>query len=335
MKRLTRNLLDRSQQAYLLALEVFNKPTIQYRIEGFCFFYSNAWELLCKARLVDRSGKESVVYYPKERGKSRRSLSLRDSLKRVIADEGDPVRRNVERIADLRDSATHLLIPELEAVYAGLFQAGTQNYVDFLRAWFGRGIGDHATPPLLSLVWDLKDLQPGVIEKRHGADARRFIERHIAEVRALEEQVGDRRFSITVEYKLVLTKKPKDADISLGAGPGGAIVAQPVYVPKDVSVTHPHKEKNLVKAVLSRLPAGIDFTSYGFQALAHKLNVKKSDSDLHYFFRQSGTHCYSDGLVSLLVETITGDPDYLDRAKESYRHHLNSIRVRRGQVKRK
>jgi uncharacterized protein DUF3644 len=45
VKRLTRHLLDRSQQAFALALEIFNKPTIAYRIEGFCFFYVNAWNV--------------------------------------------------------------------------------------------------------------------------------------------------------------------------------------------------------------------------------------------------------------------------------------------------
>jgi hypothetical protein len=65
VKRLTRHLLDRSQQAFALALEIFNKPTIAYRIEGFCFFYVNAWELMTKARLVDTSGKERSIYYRK------------------------------------------------------------------------------------------------------------------------------------------------------------------------------------------------------------------------------------------------------------------------------
>jgi len=335
MKRLTRNLLDRSRQAYLLGLEVFNKPTIEYRIEGFCFFYTNAWELLCKARLVEVTRSEQSIYYRKARGKPRRTLSLRDALERAIPEQNDPVRRNVERIAELRDNATHFLIPELEVVYAGLFQAGSLNYVDHLRTWFGRSIGDHVTPPLLSLVWDLRDLQPKVIEKRHGADARKFIERQIAEVRAMEEQVADRRFSITVEYKLVLTKTPKEADISLGAGPGGALVAQPIYVPKDVSLTHPYKEKAAVKAVRSKLPAGTEFTSYGFQAVSHKMNVKKADSNLHYLFKQSGTHCYSDALVALMVEKILAESGYLDRAKESYRHHLRAMKTRTRGPKRK
>ncbi|MCL2574683.1 MAG: hypothetical protein FWE34_09065 [Defluviitaleaceae bacterium] len=35
-------LLEKSEEAYLMALEIINKPTIKYRTEGFCFFICNA-----------------------------------------------------------------------------------------------------------------------------------------------------------------------------------------------------------------------------------------------------------------------------------------------------
>jgi len=45
-------LLEKSEEAYLMALEIINKPTIKYRTEGFCFFICNAWELLLKAYII-------------------------------------------------------------------------------------------------------------------------------------------------------------------------------------------------------------------------------------------------------------------------------------------
>ena len=42
-------LLNKSEEAYLMSIEIINKPTINYRTEGFCFFICNAWELLLKA----------------------------------------------------------------------------------------------------------------------------------------------------------------------------------------------------------------------------------------------------------------------------------------------
>jgi hypothetical protein len=320
VKRLTRQLLDRSQQGFTLALEIFNKPTIAYRIEGFCFFYINAWELLAKARLIETSGREAAIYYKKRRKQPRRSLSLRDVLDRVIPEQNDAVRRNVEQVAELRDQATHLLIPELEAVYAGLFQAGVFNYVEQRRKWFPNTVPNQTTPPLLSLVWEREHLEPKVIQKRYGRDALRFMQEQRDLVQAVEQQVGDRRFSISIEYKLVLTKKPKEADITLGAGPGGAIAGQIIEVPKDVSVTHPYTHQPAAAEVKRRLGTGVKFTRHDFLAVVYVEKVKKAESSpFHYLLKHTGTHCYSEAFIDLIVQKIGTDPGYLGQARESYR----------------
>ena len=54
-------LLNKSEEAYLIAIEIINKPTINYRTEGFCFFICNAWELLLKAYLINKS-KDNTLY---------------------------------------------------------------------------------------------------------------------------------------------------------------------------------------------------------------------------------------------------------------------------------
>ena len=41
--KLRNRLVDKSIEAFLMGLEVFNKPTINYRTEGFSFFICNAW----------------------------------------------------------------------------------------------------------------------------------------------------------------------------------------------------------------------------------------------------------------------------------------------------
>lgn len=32
-------LLDKSKEAFVMAIEIYNKPTIKYRLEGFSFLY--------------------------------------------------------------------------------------------------------------------------------------------------------------------------------------------------------------------------------------------------------------------------------------------------------
>ena len=47
-------LIDKSIEAFILGLEIYNKPTIRYRVEGFSFFIVNAWELMLKAEMINR-----------------------------------------------------------------------------------------------------------------------------------------------------------------------------------------------------------------------------------------------------------------------------------------
>ena len=56
-KELITSMLDKSEEAFLMAIEIYNKPTINYRLEGFSFFICNAWELLLKAKMLKENEK--------------------------------------------------------------------------------------------------------------------------------------------------------------------------------------------------------------------------------------------------------------------------------------
>ena len=48
----TEKLIEKSKEAFLMAIEIYNKPSIKYRVEGFSFFICNAWELMLKSKLL-------------------------------------------------------------------------------------------------------------------------------------------------------------------------------------------------------------------------------------------------------------------------------------------
>ena len=62
MNKLAKQLLNKSKEAFILAVEIYNKPTIRYRVEGFAFFICNAWELMLKAHLLKTKGDSSIYY---------------------------------------------------------------------------------------------------------------------------------------------------------------------------------------------------------------------------------------------------------------------------------
>ena len=56
-------LVDKAKEAFVMAIEIYNKPSINYRLEGFSFFICNAWELMLKAHMINKFGASSI-YYP-------------------------------------------------------------------------------------------------------------------------------------------------------------------------------------------------------------------------------------------------------------------------------
>lgn len=314
MKHISRQLIEKSQEAIILSLELYNKPTIQYRIEGFCFFFSNAWELLLKAKIIEDEKNESSIYYRKVKGQVRRSLSLRDCIKKVFPNEKDPIRKNIEEIAELRDCSTHYIIEELESIFSGLFQAGILNYVSKISEWFDKNISDKCSPALMTLVSDFKDIDPIKLKKKYGTTIVEFVKHQITKINNIEEQVGDSKFRIPIEYKLVLTKKEADADIRLTASSTGASPTLIVEVPKDPNLTHPHLQKNIIDALKKIYP---NFNQYDFQAVVKKERIK-GNHIYHYQHKDPVIHKYSPSLIDLIKNKIEIQPEYLKNARSSF-----------------
>ena len=80
---LKEQLIQKSIEAFILGLEIHNKPTIKYRIEGFSFFICNAWELMLKAQLIN---KNINIYYE---NKSQRTLTLSETIKKIYSDKNE------------------------------------------------------------------------------------------------------------------------------------------------------------------------------------------------------------------------------------------------------
>lgn len=152
---LKERLVDKSFDAYVLALETINRITVRYRMEAFCFLICNAWELLLKARILAITDDEADIYYSAVKGQARRSLTLRDCLKRVFSNDKDPIRRNVERIEELRDKAVHLVIGQVPLDLMGLFQANVINYHKHSHDWFGMSLAKREPVGMMSIVYDL------------------------------------------------------------------------------------------------------------------------------------------------------------------------------------
>ncbi|MEG0190891.1 MAG: DUF3644 domain-containing protein, partial [Lachnospiraceae bacterium] len=126
-------LLEKAQEAFVMSIELYNKPTIKYRVEGFGMFISNAWELMLKAYIIKKMGASSIYYSDNPN----RTLSLENCIQKVFTNNKDPLRQNLEKIIELRNTSTHFITEEYEMVYVPLFQSCILNFNEKMMAFHG------------------------------------------------------------------------------------------------------------------------------------------------------------------------------------------------------
>ena len=128
MEDIILKLKNKSKEAFMMAIEIYNKPTIHYRVEGFSFFICNAWELMLKAHIINKFG-ESEIYY---KDNKERTISLENCIKKIFTNEKAPLRLNLEKIIELRNTSTHFITEEYEMIYIPLFQSCVFNFIERL-----------------------------------------------------------------------------------------------------------------------------------------------------------------------------------------------------------
>ena len=314
-------LVDKSVDAYVLALETINRLSIKYRIESFSYLICNAWELLLKARILDLEKDREAIYYKKKDSEPRRSLSLRDAVSKVIANDKDPVRRNLEKVAELRDDAAHFVISDVPRDVLLLFQACVINYHKKLNEWFGISLSDRVSVGMMTIVYDLSpgslDLSSSVLQRRLGKEVAEYLARTQIGIQKEFDELGkSSEYSIDVEYKLVLTKKPGEADIVLNSGGSGKAEAV-VHVAKDPSISHPYRQKDVVPAVNKALRGVVSINQHDIQCINRIHKVKKR-AEWFYQGKVTGSPAqYSQAFVGWLLERFTQDADFFAKARRA------------------
>lgn len=311
-------LIDKSVEAYVLALETINRLTIQYRLESFCFLFCNAWELLLKAKIITDSGNDASVFYKQQQGQTKRSFSLRDCLKKVIPNEGDPLRRNIERIEELRDESVHLVIGQIPRDVTCLFQAGVINYHKRLNQWFGDSLSDRFPVGMMSIVFDRSpeqnDISDSRLQQQLGPDAASFLSRYCAEIKNEFDQLQrPAQFSIPIDYHLVLTRRNDDADIALSSGSANGETTQIVEIAKDPSITHPYRQKEAIEKVNEALQTEIN--QYDIRCI-NEVHGIKSRRDYFYKGRVTGSPGqFSQAFVNWIITRYSQDKGFFKNTR--------------------
>lgn len=311
-KRTYDRLIDKSQEAFLLAIELYNRPTIRYHAEGCSFFLCNAWELMLKAYLVKERGGESV-YYP---GKDR-TLSLEDCMKKVFTNERDPVRRCLSVVNELRNTSTHFVTEEYELFYGPMLQAAVSYYDQKLSELHGIEISNRIPENYLMLSVRRAPINEGAIRAR-------YTDREVARMlQAGADVLGSTADgSIIPAYRteLRLTKK-KDADFSVRVAKdaeAGVAILNRLVDPKAKYVFGAKKAVEHIQRKISAANVTIwmggeerdKFNIFHFGVFVDFYDMK-DDERFSYNFAAEGDpaqYRYSHQAVDLIIQELERDP---------------------------
>ncbi len=314
-------LVNKSVEGYILALETINRLSIRYRVETFCYLICNAWELLLKAKILTDAGKDRDAIFrgKRMRNQRRESISLRECLERVIPNQTDPERRNIECIAELRDESVHLVLSGVPADVLGLFQACVINYHRRLNDWFGISLSDRVHVGMMSIVYDLDphhgDINSKRLRRELGRDAADYLARYCAQIKNEFDQLKrSAQFSIGIEYRLALTKKPGDADIVLSQSSSGGMAVQIVEVPKDPSKSHPNRQTEVIQKLKAAVP-GLSINQHDIQCVNKAHGVRQRPEYFYQGTVKGSPGQYSPAFVDWLIQQHHRDQQFFLKAK--------------------
>ena len=163
MEKLEDRLLNKAKEAFVMAIELYNKPTIRYRVEGFSMFICNAWELMLKSHMIKTMGEQSI-YFPDNPD---RTFALSDCIKKVFTNDKDPLRINLEKIVELRNTSTHFITVEYEMIYVPLFQACVLNFNNKMSEFHEVDMTELVPQNFLTLSVSLKSLNETEISGKY------------------------------------------------------------------------------------------------------------------------------------------------------------------------
>ena len=311
MEDLQKRLIEKSIEAFIMGLEVYNKPTIRYRIEGFSFFIINAWELMLKATLLARG--ESIYYDEKQD----RTLSINDVIGKIYTDKSQPLRLNLEKIIELRNTSTHFITEDYETIYAPFFQATIFNFSEQIERFHNVDITRYIAQNFLTLSVNINTLTTEQIRAKY---TKEMAEKLITAKNDNEYIIANHSSSdlyIPLQHNFFITKKKQDADLLIAVTSGAdnsiAIVKE-LQDPNDkYKLTYNNVIKSVEKQIKTkRIPFEFNnqdgtqnpFNTYVLNLIINFYGIKSNE---RYAFKFAGVYRYSQQLVEFIVEEIKKD----------------------------
>lgn len=317
---LKEKLLEKSQEAFIMGIEIYNKPTIKYRVEGFSFFICNAWELMLKAHMINKFGQKSIYY----KDNPERTLSLEVCIKKIFTNNKDPLRLNLEKIIELRNTSTHFITEEYEMVYIPLFQACLFNFIEKMQGFHEVDMTEIIPQNFLTLAVSMNSLNQSEIRAKYPEEiATKLVEKN-SNLSTLAKD-NNHGFSIKIEHHHYITKDKNKATTFVNIDKDAKSDVKIIKELKNPNDTHKYSAKSCIKEInkrLKKVKIDMTFNMYHFNLFCKYYNIKQNNK-LCYIHKvhTNPTYSYSIQTIDFICMEIKKDPENIiqnlkDRTKK-------------------
>lgn len=214
------NLLKNAISAYFAAIEIHNKPNIQYRYETVTLLIMNAWELALKAfirkyvkgKSIFETDKEHTISFDKAIAYTSEYVN-KQKAKSFVA-----VQKNLEEIEKYRNGIVHFYCEELEPYIFMLIARSALNFVDFVKTYFDKDIMQEDALFIMPLGFKLP-FRPEEFLSNHsakyvaGKETKEFINSIVNTIKELNNDGIDDSIVLGFDIYLESVNKAKNSDI--------------------------------------------------------------------------------------------------------------------------
>lgn len=314
---LIKKMLDKSSEAFMLSIEIYNKPSIRYRVEGFSFFICNAWELMLKAHIIKQYGEDEIYY----KDNPERTITLENCVKRVFTNEHAPMRKNLMKIIELRNTSTHFIVEEYEMVYIPLFQACVFNFTEKMMEFHGIDMTEIIPHNFLTLSITMRGLNDTEIRAKYPGQ---IAEKLVTINREINSEIIENSsgFAIRIDHYHYITKNKNEATELLAITKEADTDVRIIKELKDPNDSFKYTTKKCIKEINARLSrAKINlmyngevklFNNFHFRLFTDYYDMKANPKFCYvYRIHTAPTYSYSIQAIDFITDEIKKDPEHI------------------------
>ena len=263
---------------------------------------------MLKAHMLNKMGEDSI-YYKDNRD---RTITLEKCLQKVITNEKSPLRRNLAKIIELRNTSTHFVTEEYEMIYIPLFQACILNFVEKMKDFHDIDMTEVVPQNFLTLAVSMKALDENIIRAKYPEEIANKMISTDEQLRSMIEE-NNQGFAIKIEHLHFITKDKNQATSFVHVDKNAETGVKIIKELKDPNNTHKYTMKTALKEINRRLQSAsieIEMNQYVFGLFAKVYGIKENEKYcyIHKQYAQP-SYTYSMQVIELIVDEVIKDPN--------------------------